>query len=230
VPAELIEAEKFLDRTKGTIPERITAADLETLNEGLRFFFSKLRLARGLFHQSEERHAAIVALDAAWRLITLFQQPYTESLPLPLQHLQDALRTLAAGTVAPMLTPVRRRGRTRTTDVRAALRGCAAGTVDRLVEAGEPLEEARALVAKILVKLGVRPDRGSSAITSRTVRGWCAEVAADKGCRAAAVIVYNDMFTDDERQRFSNLESDQARRKLALESFILFVRTHFPAS
>ena len=215
-PGELIEATEFLDRMKGTIPEQITAADLETLNEGLRFFFSKLRLASGLFRQSESgedhRHAAIVALDAAWRLVALFKQPFSENLFLPLLHLRDALGKLDEGTVAPMLKPVRRRGRTTSTDARAALRGHAAGTVERLVEAGVPLEDARTLVAEALNKLGVRPERGSGQITARTVRTWCEEVAADVGRHGAAAIVYHGMFTDEERRRFSGLQSDRARQ------------------
>ena len=127
-PGELIEATEFLDRMKGTIPEQITTADLETLNKGLRFFFSKLRLASGLFRQAEDdqRHAAIVALEAAWRLVALFKQPVSGNLFLPILHLQDALRKLDEGTVAPMLKPVRRGGRTKSTDARAALRGHAA--------------------------------------------------------------------------------------------------------
>jgi hypothetical protein len=58
----LVDARGFLDRMKGTIPEQATAADLETLNEGLRFFFSKLRVASRLFRQSgdDHRYAAIV--------------------------------------------------------------------------------------------------------------------------------------------------------------------------
>ena len=78
---------------RGTLPEQITAADLEALNTALGFFFSKLRLASELFHQSGNggRPAAIVALDAAWRLVALFRQPYAENLILPILHLQDAL-------------------------------------------------------------------------------------------------------------------------------------------
>ena len=231
-PGELIEAAEFLDRMKGTIPERITAADLETLNEGLRFFFSKLRLASGLFRQSkdDQRHAAIVALDAAWRLVALFKQPVPENLFLPILHLQDALRKLDEGTVAPMLKPVRRRGRTASTDARAALRGHAAGTVKRLVEAGLPLEGARILVAEALNELGVRPERGSGQIMARTVRTWCEEVAADIGRHGAAAIVYDGMFTDDERRRFSGLPSDQRRPALALSSLAGFVRANFPST
>jgi hypothetical protein len=230
-PGELIEATEFLHRMKGTLPEQITPADLETLNEGLRFFFSKLRLASGLFRQSEDdqRHAAIVALDAAWRLIALFKQPLAEVLHVPILHLQDALRKLDEGSVPPMLVKsVRRRGGAKSTDARSALRRYVAGTVARLVEANVPLEKAHRLVAGDLAKLGVRPERGSSTITARTVRGWCEEVAAGVGRRDAAAIVYDDMFTDDERQRFSALQSDQARSKHALNSLAGFVKANFP--
>jgi hypothetical protein len=105
LPPEVIAAKDFLDRNSGALPEEITAADLQTLNAGLGFFFSRLRLAAGLFHQSSEesRHAAIVAVDAAWRLIALFRQPYAENLHVPMLHLRDALGMLDEGTVAPML-------------------------------------------------------------------------------------------------------------------------------
>ena len=140
------------------------------------------------------RQGAIKALAAAWRLVALFKQPFSENLFLPILHLQDALRKLDEGTVAPMLKPARRRGRTTSTDARAALRGHAAGTVTRLKEAGISWEDARSLVAEALVKLGVRPERGTGQITARTVRTWCEEVAADVGRRGAGAIVYDAMF------------------------------------
>ena len=200
------------------------------MNTGLRFFFSDLRRASELFHQSDYagRQGAIKALAAAWRLVALFKQPFSENLFLPILHLQDALRKLDEGTVAPMLKPARRRGRTTSTDARAALRGHAAGTVTRLKEAGISWEDARSLVAEALVKLGVRPERGTGQITARTVRTWCEEVAADVGRRGAGAIVYDGMFTDDERRRFSGLPSDKRRRALALNSLAGFVRAHFP--
>jgi hypothetical protein len=57
-PRVVSEATEFLDRMKGTLPEQITAADLETLNEGLRFFFSKL-LPRGYFDNRETTTATL---------------------------------------------------------------------------------------------------------------------------------------------------------------------------
>jgi hypothetical protein len=113
-PTVVVEAAEFLDRTKGTLPEQIAAADLEKLNTGLSFFFSYLRGPSEKFHRSEDegRHGAIIALDAAWRFIALFKQPYAENLHLPILHLQDALRKLAEGSGPPMLLKsVRRPGR-----------------------------------------------------------------------------------------------------------------------
>jgi hypothetical protein len=229
----VVEATEFLDRTKGTLPEQITAADLEKLNTGLRFLFSYLRGASELFHRSESdiRHGAIMASAAAWRFVALFKQPYDENLHLPILHLHDALQMLDEGTVPPMLTKsVRRRGRATSTGARAALRGYAASTLARLAEARLPLPEARALVAEALVALGVQPERGSGPITARTVRTWCEEVAADVSRRGAAATVYDSMFTDEERQRFSGRQSDQERQAHALNSLAGFVRANFPSA
>jgi hypothetical protein len=147
-------------------------------------------------------------------------------LIVPILHLQDALRMLDEGAVSPMVKPVRRRGRFRSSDVRAALRGRAAGCVAQLVRAQISPENAHALVAEALVELGVRRERGVR-VKRRTVRGWCEEVAADVGRHGAAAIVYDGMFTDDERQKFSSLPSDQARQAHALNSLAAFMRAHF---
>jgi hypothetical protein len=242
----MIEAAEFLDLTKGTLPERIAGVDgvdLEKLNTGLGFLFSYLRGASDIFRRSADggRHGAIIALDAAWRFIALFEKPYAEILFVPFLHLQDALRMLDEGAVSPMVKPVRRRGRSRSSDVRAALRGRAAGCVAQLAEAQISLENAHALVAEGLVKLGVRRERGvrvkrdseeitSAEITATTVRHWCEDVAADVGRHGAAAIVYHGMFTDDERQKFSSLPSNQARQAYALNSLAAFVRAHFPSA
>ena len=222
------EATEFLDRMKGTLPEQITAADLETLNEGLRFFFSKLRLASGLFRQSgdDHRHAAIVAMDAAWQLVALFRRPYAELLFRPILDLQAALRNLDEGGVPPMLKPVRRTGPAPSTDTHAALWGYTAGTVQRLVQSNISPHDARKRAAELLVKLGVQA-RGNKPITERTVRTWCEKVAEDVGRRGVAANVYDTMFTDEESLRFSNLQSDRERQALALNSLALFVRPNF---
>ena len=127
---------------------------------------------------------------------------------VPMLHLQDALRMLDEGTVASMLRPVSRRGPRRSSDAYGALRGKSAGTVAWLVETGIPVAYGR--VADVLVELGVPPERGK-AITPTTVRHWYEKVRS-----GPAAIVYDDMFTDEERQRFAGQPFDEARRALAL--------------
>ena len=98
------------------------------------------------------------------------------------------------------------------------------------MESGISLEDARKLVAELLVELGVRAERGNKPITDRTVRTWCEKVSEDVGRRGAAAIVYDGMFTDDECRRFSALVSDQARHALALKSLAGFVGVHFTSA
>jgi hypothetical protein len=215
---------------KGTLPEQITAGDLETLNAGLGYFFSDLRRAFALFQRSEAqgRPAVVKALGATWRFIALFNQPFAEILHVPILRLQDALLALDQNVVYPMLRPVPRIGRASSTGVLAGLKGHAAGTVTRLTQARVPLEEAHAAVARALNKLGARPERGSGPITATTVRHWCDDVAADVSRHGEAAIVYDTMFRDEERERFSRLPSDQARRSIALKSLPEWVAAVLP--
>jgi hypothetical protein len=209
-------AVEFLDRNKGTLPELITTSDLETLNAALRFLFSGLRRAVGL-RQSEDRGRAgsRQALVAMWQFIALFKQPFSESLYVPLIVLASELRPSVRGS-----------GRARSTEVHAALRGYAAGTAARLVDFGVPRDqEADAQVAKLLAKHGMRSERGPGHITARTIRYWRDGIAAGRDKDAA--IIYDAMFYDLERQKFSALPSDQARREVALNLLAGFVQAVF---
>jgi hypothetical protein len=229
--AQIDSAVEFLDQNTASLPEALTARDLETLNAALRFFFADLRHAWKLFQESKEgqgRAGAIWALGAMWRLIALFQQPFADNLHVPILRLQDALRALNDNEVEPMLKPLPRRGRAQSTGSRAALRGCTAGAVARLMQAGVTKPEACAQVAKVLTVLGVRPERGRGQITATTVRHWCDAVAADVGRRSDAAIVYDSMFTVDEHNKFLGLSSDRDRRSFAIKSLEGFVRAVFP--
>ena len=220
----------FIDRMKGTLPEALTARDLKALNAALSFFFADLRWAWALF-QASERHGRagpFLALGAMWRLIALFKQPFAENLHLPILRLQDALTALDDNEVAPMLKPVPRRGRARSTGVRLALRGYAAGTVERLMQAGVERQQACEQVAKALTRLDIRAERGRRKITTDTIRHWCDEVSADVSRKREAAIVYDDMFTDCERRRFSALPSNQARRSRAIASLTHWIWAVFP--
>jgi hypothetical protein len=87
-------------------------------------------------------------------------------------------------------------------------------------------QQADNQVAKLLAKHGVRPERGSGQTTARTIRLWRNGIAAGHDNEAA--IIYANMFSDDERQRFSVLPSDQARRVEAINLLSGFIRAVFP--
>ena len=83
-----------------------------------------------------------------------------KGLHMPLLKLQDALAALENNAVEPIIKPVPRKGRSVSSDARASLKGHVAGAVQRLCQAGLDQPEARRQVAKALVKLGIKPERG----------------------------------------------------------------------
>jgi hypothetical protein len=218
-------AVEFVDKMHGTLPEQITARDLDVLNAGLRFFFDDLRAA-SVYAKADGREGAIKALASAWRLVALFKQPLAELLHLPFLHLKDALEMLDKGHVAPMLKPTRRRGRAVSSGPRAALKGRAAAAVEQIMQTGLSHEQAYDLIAKRLARLGVRPERGRGQITATTLRHWCDEVRADVGRHTDAAVVYDSTLTDEECERFSRLPSDDARRSHVLASLTAFIGAH----
>ena len=231
---------QFTSRTVGTLPEAITASDLELLNSGLRWLFVDLRRAHQYFQNGEGngRGGAVTALGALWRFGTFFAAPLAEGLHTPICDLQTALEALEQNNVLPMLKPAARPGRAKASRGREALKGHAAGTVQRLLQAGIKPVDAHRRVAKELTRLGVRPERGAGVVTATTVRHWCDEVANDVNRQGPAAMIYDPMFTKSECERFSFLVwLDQHPEKgvdhrpahlFALDSLAAFVRENFP--
>jgi hypothetical protein len=221
----------FLARAQGTLPETIAATDLDTLNMALGFFFARLREARRQFEEERDggRVGAFTALAATWMFISMFRDPLQEHLQVPILRLQDALAALDNNLVEPMLKPIPRPGRAASSHAHAALKGHAAGTVTRLLQAGLERQEAHKAVAKLLAKLGIRPKRGSGGVTATTVRNWCDEVASDVGRHSTAAICYDQMFDPAEEERFRALPKDRAKR-FAQASLEAWVRKVFPVS
>jgi hypothetical protein len=221
-PEQSIENLEFALHLRGTLPETIRSYDLEVLNAGLRFFFADLRAARRDFGDNQ-RHGALTAVGALIRFIAIFEAPFAELLHVPALVLQEALFGLEDNIVKPMLKPIKKRGRSRSSMAREALKGHVAGTVQRLLQAGTSTPNAQRLVAKELVALKLKSERGSGDVTATTVRHWCDEVAEDLSRSGGAAVVYDRMFAEDEVRRFEALPSDQARRQLALASLVAFV-------
>jgi len=214
----------------GSLPEEVAEDDLDTLNAGLRFLFDDLRSAQRLCQEQGDsgRAGASAALGAIWRFLMLFRDPLAETLHGPILNLHSLLQALDNGFVGPMLKPVPHPGRAPSSDARAALKGCVADTVQRLMRTGLRRQDANVAVAKQLTRLGVRPERGSAGeVTVDTVRHWCEEVAADVGRRGTAAMMYDSMFTPAEVDRFSALPLDQARSH-ALDTLARFVQAIFP--
>jgi hypothetical protein len=226
VPGEQSNLAFALHR-RGTLPEAIRSKDLEVLNAGLRLFFADLRGARRHFGNNQ-RHGSIEALGALIRFIALFEAPFADLLHVPVLVLHEALFGLDENIVRPLLEPVKKPGRSRSSMAHEALKGHVAGTVQRLFQTGKSTADAYGLVAEELDKLGLKPERGSGALTATTVRHWCDEVAADMSRTGGAADVYDRMFTVDEVEKFKTLPRDQARR-FALESLVAFVREVFGA-
>src|SRR5262245_6986226 len=205
-------------------------SDLDTLNSGLRFLFADPRCAQRLYREEGDngRVGASAALGAIWRFVMLFKGPLAETLHVPILNLHASLQALDNNLVEPILKPVSHSGRAPSSDARDALKGCVAGTVERLLRTGLRRKDANLAVAKQLKWLGVRPERGRGEVTDDTVRHWCEEVAIDVGQHGTAAMMYHSMFTSAEVDKFSALPLDQARTD-ALNSLAGFVQTIFPA-
>ena len=207
---------EFLNRHVGSLPEAINGTQLETLNEALRILFDRLREARRQFEEEDDhgRTGAFTALGGLWQFIVLFEEGKAGTLEVPLLRLQDALVSLDAGSVQPIVEKQKRRlgGRPPSSHGYMALKGHVAGTVKQLVNAGLSRNDAHQRVAKQLKQLGVRSERGPGHVTATTVRNWCDEVSVDVNRQGTAAMMHDSMFTELEQQRLSSLSHTEARR------------------
>ena len=196
---------EFWAQAKGTLPDAIAEADLNTLNSGLYFLFADLRHALSQFERGFKqggdngREGAFIALGAFWRLITLFRTPLSEGLQVPILRLQDALAGLEQNRVEPILTPVPRDGRAPSGAAYLSLKGYATATVERLVQIGLTRQQADDAVAKQLRKLNIRPERGPGSITSTTVRNWRDEVSSDVSRQGVAALMHDYKWAHEEK-------------------------------
>jgi hypothetical protein len=202
---------EFWKRAKGTLPETIAEADLNTLNSGLGFLFGRLREAQAEFHEEGDngRRGAFTALAASWMFITLFRTPFEEELYVPILRLQDALAMLDKNRVEPIVKPARRSGRAPSSNTYLCLKGYAATTVELLLQAGLTRDDACRAVATQLRQLGVRPERGSGPVTAITVRNWRDDVSSDVGRLGIAAMMYDKKLASNKREGFSELPKDQ---------------------
>jgi hypothetical protein len=220
---------EFFYRYKGTLPDSISQADLIPLNAALSFLFAHLRQARRQFDEEGDagRFGAFTALGALVQFILIFKSSNSETLHTPILRLQDALVTLDKNSVLPIVAPTRRRGRGVSSQLHAALKGHVAGTIRRLVNLGVRQPDAQRKVAALLRRLGVRAERGHGYVTAATVRNWCNEVSSDVSLEGTAALVYDDLFSDAEEQRYATLSNIEAQN-FAFACLSDWVRWQYP--
>jgi len=173
-----------------------SSEDIAALNTAFDFLYGGLRDGKKLFETNDNagREGAIHSLEVLLKFLSQFRPVLDEGLNAPLTALFNALLNLGDGSVLPILKPVPPRGRSRGSGVRDSLKGAAAFTVTRLRATGLSAPDARADVARVFRDAGVTSARGRyPAITSRTVRGGCEEVAADIGRRGEAAQTFDQL-------------------------------------
>jgi hypothetical protein len=199
-----------------------SSEDLAALNAAFDLLYSALREAKRLFEAGDNagREGVIHALENLLKFLSRFQPVLDEGLNAPLGSLLSALLSLDDGRVLSLLKPVLARGRSRASAIRDSLKGAAAFTVMRLRAAGRTAPDARKDVAHVFHNAGVKAARGQyPKITSRTVRGWCEEVAADVGRHGQAAQTFELLAAD-------NTESAEAadKRRYYLDKLAVLIR------
>lgn len=230
------------------LPERIEAADIETLNKALAALFDELRFASSLPPgEAQGRQGAVVALRAAWKFLMQFESVLAETLHVPLLNLSSALLALNENNVEPILRPTKRSGRAASSPRRYALIGIAVGAVMRLEWTGHLPANANRAVARKLNTLGIKPTRGKNGVTADTLRRWREQInavrplllsqsqlasrdtgAEDIGWINAAKNA-DHMLTEEARGKIAALTQDDARRFIlsALEQNIRQMKLAF---
>jgi len=200
----------------GSLPEVLGPADLQKLNEGLRYLFKELREAQAAFASGNQLDGAYLALVAVYAFLGLFRTTSFQGLAMPLAALESALSALDEGITEPLLKPARRAGsgRPRATQLRREFIGAVAFTVRRLCDFGYPLAKAHTEVAADLRRVGVTTDRGSDQITARTVRGWCDEVSDDVGRHSPAAQRYEALMAAPGNSAFGRMPPELAAKAL----------------
>jgi hypothetical protein len=152
-----------------------------------------------------------------------------ERLSAPLVVLGDALLSLEAGKVAPVLSPRKRRGAAPEGVLYETLKGSAVSVVRRLQATGMSRKDSRGAVARELSKLGLRPARkgsreGAGQFTARTIAKWEDDIAADIGFSTVAAVAFREIEAEATAVKEALIQQDghATYRKLYLTCLVRF--------
>jgi hypothetical protein len=213
----------------GVLGETVGPGDLLVLNDVLDELFANLRDASALYLGGENggRAGTVLALTAVWKFLMRFSPVVSEQLQVSLLNLASALIALDQNNVESILKPLPRNGRAPDSPARQAMVGYAVGAVRRLEFVGLSAPEAHRAVATTLSRQGIKPTRGRGQITERTIREWCARVAADTEGRTIAAVNAAPMLSEKWRSRLQSKPQAEAR-KFVLEALVSSVRRMQP--
>jgi len=163
------------------------------------------------------------------RFLERFRTIDIERLSAPLVVLGDALLSLEAGKVAPVLSPRKRRGAAPEGVLYETLKGSAVSVVRRLQATGMSRKDSRGAVARELSKLGLRPARkgsreGAGQFTARTIAKWEDDIAADIGFSTVAAVAFREIEAEATAVKEALIQQDghATYRKLYLTCLVRF--------
>jgi hypothetical protein len=202
-----------------TFPRKLTAKHLPQLNLAFESLAGGLQDAMTIYKKGANsgRDGAGACLAIINLFLNMFEVINEKNLTTPLNSIVNSLAALKDNNQLPILTPVASSGRAKSSYMRSILEGWAVVTVERIMKSGIPLDKACEMVAKVLVKAGVKPSRGNSAISGRTVRNWKQRAAEDVemiGIMAQAKKMLSDFIKQNDST--SDESAEQALEELVL--------------
>ena len=206
-----------------------SAEDVAALGATFNALYKGLIEAKQVFDsgRNEGREGVIHAVETVLKFLAKSGPIRSHGLHAPLAALFDALMSLDDGVVLPILKKARRTGRGRASAMRESIKGAVAFTAYALHATGQSVPAAHKLVASALQKQGVTTERGrDQGVTTRTVRGWCEDVAADVSRESEAAQTF-DRLQQEWPQNATDLK--HIRRKL-LDDLIGLIRQLTPTT
>jgi hypothetical protein len=173
--------------------------ELAAIEDAFNALYAGLVEAKRLFETGSNggREGAIHAIESVLKFLERSTIVRSHGLHTPLASLFDALTALDDGVVLSILQRVPHSGRSRASAMRESIKGAVAFTVGRLCATDLPVNSARKLVARTLKEAGLTAERGKyPAVTERTIRGWCEDVAVDFSRKSEAAQTFDMLQTD----------------------------------
>lgn len=161
------------------------SVNIETANKAALKLFGTLIAMTEVHLQKPDRrkHALVGSVKAIKSFLQIFPAVRDNRAYLPLSHLLHAMTDLEQGISPALFEPAKsgKGGRNPDANRTVNLQVFALVASKQIVAEGASVSEADGLVAKVLDKSGVKPDRGRAKnISTRTIRTWRMRASGDE--------------------------------------------------